>query len=990
MTAEPGRPAAPGDPGDPGDPAGTVEPAPAWQPTPFAAEIRAALRYERGLAVKAAAVLAALAVLLVLRGLYFALPAGGAGRRSRACQGEVTMKPTGRPGAGRAAGGDQEPAPARPRMGIRRWSTVGSLLALTVTAVMFALAVTAATDSDRYGHQLSGRLIPAAVAAEDQLSQFTVQQTLLRNVLAVGDARSLPAFRAAYDAAGRQWHDAQARLARLDGQDPPLAARADAAVAAYQAWVDGASGPQVAALGRGDFAAARALAANVQQVIPRTAAVRTTGLALAAYVIGEQQAVSRSLDVAHDTLLGTLIAIIAAVAAMAVAVIVGVRRGILVPLGRLRNAVAAVADGRYQRRIPAVGPAELADVSRGVEQMRIRLVAALAERERAESSLRGLFDLAPDAMLGIARDGSVVMANAQAVRLFGFAVHELVGRQAQTLVPEEWRADLMADTASYFTDRRSRAQWSGATAAGLRSDGTAFPAEVRLSLLPTDNGTVVIAAVRDVTERVALEAERERLRTAHDEERLARRQQQSQRLESIGQLVGGVAHDFNNLLNVISGYTDFTAEQLRALALGDERLDPVLADVEQVRMAAAQAIRLTRQLLTFAKSDRAHREVLDLNQVVDTAGQLLRRSLGELIELVVVTDPDLWRVEADRGQLEQVLVNLAVNARDAMPGGGRLTISTTNAEVDDAYARQRPNLKPGRYCWLAVSDTGTGMNQATIDRVFDPFFSTKPRGRGTGLGLATVYGIVSGLDGIIDVYSEVGLGTTINVLLPEAARAAAAAEREPEPRPGRAAAAPGQGETILIVEDEPSLRAMAGRILAKAGYRVCEAADGAGALRLTADPARRIDLLVTDMVMPGMLGTEVAERLRAARPGLPVLFTTGYAQQVLDFHGIPASELDIVHKPFTEQALLSRVRRALGRARSPGQPGPGEASPGEASPGEASPGEVMPRLPGPRPPGDERTGPGQVRSPAPGAGSAASGGDGDEGGHAPVRPENPD
>jgi PAS domain S-box-containing protein len=706
-------------------------------------------------------------------------------------------------------------------------------------------------------------------------------------------------------------------------------------------------------------------------------AVRTTGLALSAYVIGEQQAVSGRLNVAHDTLLGALIAMIAAVAIMAVTVVVGVRRGILVPFGRLRKAVAAVADGRYHRTIPAVGPAELADVSRDVELMRTRLVAALAERERAESSLRGVFDLAPDAMLGVGRDGAVVMANAQAVRLFGYAVHELVGRQAQTLVPEEWRADLADDTASYFADRRSRAQWDGATAAGLRRDGTTFPAEVRLSLLPTDSGTVVIVAVRDVTERRALEAERERLRVAAERERLQRRQQQSQRLESLGQLVGGVAHDFNNLLNVISGYADFNAEQIRALAAGDERFDPVLEDVEQVRVAAAQAIRLTRQLMTFAKSDSARRDVLDLNEVVVAAGQLLHRSLGEQIELVTVTDPDLWRVEGDRGQLEQVLVNLAVNARDAMPGGGRLTISTTNAEVDDYYAEQRPNLKPGRYCWLAVSDTGSGMDQATIDRVFEPFFSTKPRSRGTGLGLATVYGIVSGLGGIIDIYSEVGLGTTINVLLPEAGRPAAAA---PAPSAARLASSPGRGEAILLVEDEPSLRAMAARILDRAGYRVREAADGASALLLAADPGQRVDLLVTDMVMPGMLGTEVAERAQAERPGLPVLFTTGYAQQVLDFHGIPAAELDIVQKPFNEPALLAGVRRALSRAPSSGQPAPGQPLPGH----------VVPRQPGPGQAGDQRAEADRAR-PAPSGRSPAGGGGGGDGeAPAPVRRENPE
>jgi nitrogen-specific signal transduction histidine kinase/ActR/RegA family two-component response regulator len=415
-----------------------------------------------------------------------------------------------------------------------------------------------------------------------------------------------------------------------------------------------------------------------------------------------------------------------------------------------------------------------------------------------------------------------------------------------------------------------------------------------------------------------MEAERERLRVAAEQERLQRRQQQSQRLESLGQLVGGVAHDFNNLLNVISGYAEFTAEQLQPLAAEDQRLEPVVADVEQVRNAAQQAIRVTRQLLTFSKSDAVHREVLDLNEVVDNAGQLLRRSLGAHIELVITAEPSLWAVEADRGQLEQVLVNLAVNARDAMPGGGRLTIATGNTVVDEAYAEQRPNLEPGRYCRLAVSDTGSGMDAATIERVFEPFFSTKERGRGTGLGLATVYGIVSGQGGTIDIYSEVGMGTTMNVLLP-ATEQVTAAQREPDLPP---ADLRGHGEAILLVEDEDSLRAMASRILARHGYQVREAPDGPTALRLAADAGWPLDLLITDMVMPGMLGNEIVDRMRDIRPGVPAVFITGYAQQVLDFHGIRAPELDIVQKPFTESALLTRVRRALNRASVPRQADP--------------------------------------------------------------------
>jgi hypothetical protein len=598
-----------------------------------------------------------------------------------------------------------------------------------------------------------------------------------------------------------------------------------------------------------------------------------------------------------------------------------VRAGQPGPLAELTRAVDAVADGQYHRSIPVTGSAELAGLSRGVERMRTRLVAVQAERERAMSSLRRLFDLAPDAMIAVARDGSITAANARSVQVFGYAVHEMIGRQAHMLVPEDWRAALAADTASHFTDRRSQAQWDGATAAGLRRDGHTFPAEVRFSLLPTDGETVMLVAIRDVSERAAMEAERERLRAAAEKERVARRAQQSQRLESLGQLIGGVAHDFNNLLNVIAGYADFTAEQLGALAAEDQRLEPVLADVEQVQAAAQQAIRVTRQLLTFAKSGAGDVEVLDLNEVVRSAGQLLRRSLGEPVELVIAAEPGLWPVDADRGQLEQVLVNLAVNARDAMPSGGRLTIATANTEVDAAYAEQRPHLEPGRYCRLTVSDTGAGMDQATIDRVFEPFFSTKQRGRGTGLGLATVYGIVSGLGGTIDIYSEVGLGTTMNVLLPVTATAAAPAAVTPAAAGAAADGEPGAGgqaRTVLLVEDEAGLRAMASRILSRNGYAVLEADGGPSAIARAGDLGQHIDLLITDMVMPGMLGTEVVDGVRALRPGLPAVFITGYAQQVLDFHGIQAPGLDIVQKPFTETALLTRVRQALGGA----PPGP--------------------------------------------------------------------
>jgi PAS domain S-box-containing protein len=652
------------------------------------------------------------------------------------------------------------------------------------------------------------------------------------------------------------------------------------------------------------------------------AAVAALALAAGAFAVALISAAdSHSTD--HRVLLSALMAMIAVIVAIAVAIIVGVRRGLLRPFRELNDSLAAVAEGHFTTRIPAVGPAELSDLSRGIELMRTRLVAALDEREQAEENLRSLFELAPDAMLAAAGDGSITMANAQAVQLYGYTVGELIGRQMKSLLPQEWRSGMVTESTGNRVDRRSRPADREIKSAGLRRDGTEFPTEVRLSWLPTGQGTLVVAAVRDVSERLAMEAEGERLRAAAEQDRLAQRQQQSLRLESLGQLVGGVAHDFNNLLNVIAGYADFTAEQLAALAADDDRIQPVLADVEQVRTAAAQAIRVTRQLLTFSKSDAAKREVLNMNEVVDSAGQLLRRSLGEQINLVISAEPDLWRVEADRGQLEQVLVNVALNARDAMPGGGRLTIETSNTEVDAVYATQRPGLEPGRYSRLAVSDTGTGMDAATLQRVFEPFFSTKERGRGTGLGLATVYGIVKGLGGTIDLYSEVGLGTTVSVLLPVTEQVAAVAAEPDRPREDLR----GHGETILLVEDEESLRTMATRILARNGYQVCAAENGADAVRRAADPAFPVDLLVTDMVMPGMLGVEVVARVRATRPQLPVLFISGYAQQVLDFHGIAAHDHDILQKPFAEAALLNRVRQALNRATIPAQRIPAETAP---------------------------------------------------------------
>jgi signal transduction histidine kinase/ActR/RegA family two-component response regulator len=389
------------------------------------------------------------------------------------------------------------------------------------------------------------------------------------------------------------------------------------------------------------------------------------------------------------------------------------------------------------------------------------------------------------------------------------------------------------------------------------------------------------------------------------------RLRRAERMESLGQLVGGIAHDFNNLLNVIACFSDMLAEEIAGLAAGDARLASVLGDVEQIRDAAQRAIRLTRQLLIFARSDVVHPEVLSLNEIIAGLEQLLSRTLGEHINLTVAPADDLWPVKADAGQLEQVLVNLAVNARDAMPGGGTLTIDTANITVDEAYAEGRPGLQPGRYARLRVSDTGTGIPPDVLARVFEPFFTTKPAGQGTGLGLATFYGIITGAGGYAQIYSEPGIGTAVTGLLPATSEQAAGSKATPAEPPR------GRGETILLVEDEASLQGLASRILTRHGYQVRVARTAPEAPALAGEAGQLIDLLLTDVVMPGMLGNEVARRVHAVRPDLPVLYMSGYAQPILDTHGAFANQLDLLEKPFSEATLLTRVRRAIDNDTQP-------------------------------------------------------------------------
>ena len=396
---------------------------------------------------------------------------------------------------------------------------------------------------------------------------------------------------------------------------------------------------------------------------------------------------------------------------------------------------------------------------------------------------------------------------------------------------------------------------------------------------------------------------KDRRRPDKSQERLA----QAQRLESLGQLAGGVAHDFNNLLAVILNYAEFAAQELAAANESDwaGRCGSARDDLGQISRAGEQAASLTRQLLAFARREVVQPQVLDLDTVITAVQGMLHRTLGEHVELVTSLAGDLHPVLADPGQLEQVLVNLAVNARDAMPGGGTLSIDTSNITVDADSIAGGAESPPGQQVRLRVSDTGAGMTPEVLEHAFEPFFTTKSDGAGTGLGLATVYGILQQADGHIRIYSEPGGGTTFSITLP--ATTQAATPEAPEDTYERSPS----GETVLVVEDEAALREVTRRILARNGYQVITAASGPEALDIAREHQGEIHLLVTDVVMPHMLGKEVAEQVLLIKPGTEVLYMSGYARPVLSSQGRLEPGVALVEKPFSEADLLAKAGQVL-------------------------------------------------------------------------------
>jgi signal transduction histidine kinase/ActR/RegA family two-component response regulator len=417
-----------------------------------------------------------------------------------------------------------------------------------------------------------------------------------------------------------------------------------------------------------------------------------------------------------------------------------------------------------------------------------------------------------------------------------------------------------------------------------RKDGTLFQEDAIIGPVRDSAGRIVnyVAVKRDVT----------------NEMRLERQLMQAQKMEAVGRLAGGVAHDFNNLLGVITGYGEIVQRRLP----DDDALAPKVAEILK---AAERAAGLTRQLLAFSRQQVLQPRIVDVNALVTDLAKMLRRLIGEDIELEAALDRELGSVKADPGQLEQVLMNLAVNARDAMPEGGRLAIATTNLEVGSAEAALRPPMRPGSYVLLSVTDTGTGMDAETQSHLFEPFFTTKEIGKGTGLGLSTVYGIVKQSEGYIWCESAPGAGTTFRIYLPRADGKPATVQRT------RTTLGLKGTETILLIEDARSLRDVVCETLEEAGYTVLVAEDGTKALQVAEEYTGPIHLIVTDVIMPGLSGRHAAERVREARPEVEILFISGYTSDAIDKHGVLSPDVRFLPKPFSSEDLLHTVRQTL-------------------------------------------------------------------------------
>jgi PAS domain S-box-containing protein len=500
--------------------------------------------------------------------------------------------------------------------------------------------------------------------------------------------------------------------------------------------------------------------------------------------------------------------------------------------------------------------------------------------------MAAIVESSEDAILSVGPDGVITTWNAGAEKLYRYSASEMTGKSVFLLVPAS-----ALEEERRLLERVARGEVLGQyETTRSRKDGSLVDVAITVSPVRDARNNVIGVSMiaRDLTRQRQTEAA---LRQSEEQFR------QAQKMEAVGRLAGGVAHDFNNLLSVILSYSNMAMDDLKPG-------DPLRRDIGEISKASERASELTRQLLAFSRQQVLQPRVIDLGDVVAAMERMLQRLLGEHIELAVRPARDLGRVLADPGQIEQVVMNLAVNARDAMPEGGKLTIEMSNVETDATYVSAHFGAAAGSYVMLAVSDTGVGMNAATRARVFEPFFTTKPVGAGTGLGLATVFGIVQQSGGHVAVYSEPGQGSTFKVYLPRT-------DRNVEARTGETSTMVRGTETILLVEDEEQVRTVTRAILRRYGYRVLEASNGGEAFLIAQDFADEIHLLLTDVVMPRMSGRKLAEQLSPQRPRMRVLFASGYTDDAIVRHGVLEQGVAFIQKPFKPNALLRKVREVL-------------------------------------------------------------------------------
>jgi PAS domain S-box-containing protein len=522
---------------------------------------------------------------------------------------------------------------------------------------------------------------------------------------------------------------------------------------------------------------------------------------------------------------------------------------------------------------------------------------ALAE---SEEKLRGLLESAPDAMVIVNEQGDIVLINAETERAFGYSRNELIGRPVETLIPPHLAGRHARHRSGFLSDPYARPMGVGLELFGRCKDGSEFPVEISLSPRQTADGLLITSAIRDITDRKQAEAALAREREEREQAEGILRQ--AQKMDVLGQLTGGIAHDFNNMLGVIVGNLEILERRLQTE--DPKILDPIRAASHAAERSAA----LTHGLLAFSRRQALEPKPIDANRLVSGMSGLLGRILGEGIEIETVLAAGLWTVEADINQLENALMNLAVNARDAMPAGGKLTVETANTYLDDAYSKTHAEVTPGQYVMIAVTDTGVGMSEETIEKAFDPFFTTKEPGHGTGLGLSQVYGFIKQSAGHIKIYTELGQGTTVKLYLP---RSAGPDIYTREQSAGPAISVKSHSETILIVEDNELLLASVKTMLQEHGYRVLAAPSGTLALKIL-DAEEDIHLLFTDIGLPGGInGRQLGEEARRRRPNLIVLFTTGYTRNAIIHQGRLDPGVEFIGKPFTYAALVAKIQRLL-------------------------------------------------------------------------------